>query len=246
MAFTSVVKIDVKRAFGLKDEDLIGLSDPFVSIKFAEGEAYPAMQKTKVVKDNLNPVWDETFYFLVKDDCKVYTFELSDEDLIRDDKLGRVTIDRESDWDKREQVIGGSLQILNGKGQLEVYVREFAIFEGVESAEQFKRDNYHMLRVLMQSSAAPAKGEAASSAFAKLTFPEEGRSALKELRTKHLKNDGSQFLEIVVPERMLSFKSEIVVGAAEVDVRSRPIKHKVSSSSEYELSYDTRDFAAFF
>eukprot|EP00475_Leptophrys_vorax_P015830 TRINITY_DN221_c0_g1_i1.p1 TRINITY_DN221_c0_g1~~TRINITY_DN221_c0_g1_i1.p1 ORF type:complete len:243 (-),score=81.20 TRINITY_DN221_c0_g1_i1:78-806(-) len=242
MSFTSVVRVDVKHASGLKNVDLLGKSDPYVVVKFAENEAFPQHQKTRVVKNDLNPVWDASFYFLVKDDCKAFNVEIFDHDTVKDDKLGHVTLERDGEAAKREQTQGGVFEVQQGKGQVEVYFREFPLYGGVESLEQFKRDNFHLLKVKLHK---PANSK--TEAYARLVFgqSEEGRAAERSLRTRSARNDGSQSLELLVPESMLSFRSEIVVASNEVDLRSRDIAVKVNQE-EYELTYEKQDFAAFF
>ncbi|KAG1327432.1 C2 and GRAM domain-containing protein [Cocos nucifera] len=66
--------------------DLNGLSDPYVKLQLGKQRA-----KTKVVKKNLSPVWDEEFSFRVGDLKEELTICVLDEDKIfNDDFLGQV------------------------------------------------------------------------------------------------------------------------------------------------------------
>lgn len=54
----SHIKVKVVEAKDLKKSDLIGKSDPFVIISVENERA-----QTKVISNNLNPVWNESFPF---------------------------------------------------------------------------------------------------------------------------------------------------------------------------------------
>ena len=55
--------VTVLKASGLKNMELIGKSDPYVVLHIR-----PLFKvKTKVVDNNLNPVWDETFELIAED-----------------------------------------------------------------------------------------------------------------------------------------------------------------------------------
>lgn len=65
------------------------LSDPYVKISGIGPE-----RKTKVIYDDLNPVWNETFYIMIDE---IYSdpqllFEVFDQDEINDDFLGRFSL----------------------------------------------------------------------------------------------------------------------------------------------------------
>ena len=64
-----------------------GLSDPYVRLQLGKHRS-----KTKVVKKNLNPYWDEEFSFRVGDLSEELTVSVLDEDKYIDDFLGQVKI----------------------------------------------------------------------------------------------------------------------------------------------------------
>ena len=79
---------------GLKPMDrLTGKSDPFVRIYLMPG--CHKEQKTRVIKRNLNPVFDEIFKFLVSKERtsvmkKTLIFRVYDKDKLKCDELGEV------------------------------------------------------------------------------------------------------------------------------------------------------------
>ncbi|GFP86004.1 synaptotagmin-5 [Phtheirospermum japonicum] len=77
------------RANDLKNKELIGKSDPYVVVYIR-----PLFKvKTKVVDNNLNPVWNETFEIIAE--CKEtqsLIFEVLDEDIGDDKRLGIVKL----------------------------------------------------------------------------------------------------------------------------------------------------------
>lgn len=57
------LSVTVVRASGLKNMEMIGTSDPYVVV-----HVRPLFKvKTKVVDNNLNPVWNESFKLIVED-----------------------------------------------------------------------------------------------------------------------------------------------------------------------------------
>ncbi|XP_010942889.1 C2 and GRAM domain-containing protein At1g03370 [Elaeis guineensis] len=80
--------VHVIEARNLLAMDLNGLSDPYVKLQLGKQRA-----KTKVVKKNLSPVWDEEFSFRVGDLKEELTICVLDEDKIfNDDFLGQVKV----------------------------------------------------------------------------------------------------------------------------------------------------------
>jgi hypothetical protein len=61
------IRIKICEARDLVALDMNGKSDPFIEINFQDQHA-----TTKVIKKNLNPVWDETFDFEVKETVRIY------------------------------------------------------------------------------------------------------------------------------------------------------------------------------
>ncbi|BAF21353.1 calcium-dependent lipid-binding protein [Oryza sativa Japonica Group] len=75
--------VTVVKATSLKNKELIGKSDPYVILYVR-----PMFKvKTKVIDDNLNPEWNETFPLIVEDkETQSVIFEVYDEDRLQQDK----------------------------------------------------------------------------------------------------------------------------------------------------------------
>jgi len=265
MSFTSVIKVDVKRATGLKDADFFGKTDPYVVIKFENNESFPQKSKTKVIKGNVNPNWGESFYFMVKDDCKSFTAEVFDKDPLKDDKIGQVTLEREHDINKKEQLKGGLLDLQHGKGQLEILFKEFIILGGIEGADQLKRENLQLLKVQIHR-ASNLKSEFLdkTDAYARLAFTHlEGghRVSGHHLRTKTVKDTRNpvwnQTLEVCIPAHLPSFRVEVfdddmvkddAIGYVDVDLNESQVRDQryQLTQGDIELSYEKTDMSSFF
>ncbi|CAM0905709.1 unnamed protein product [Alopecurus aequalis] len=77
------LSVTVVKAMSLKNKELIGKSDPYVTLYVR-----PMFKvKTKVIDDNLNPEWNETFELIVEDkETQSVIFEVYDEDNLQQDK----------------------------------------------------------------------------------------------------------------------------------------------------------------
>ncbi|XP_010453150.1 PREDICTED: synaptotagmin-4-like isoform X2 [Camelina sativa] len=83
-----VLSVTVVAAEDLPAVDLMGKADPFVVITLKKSEA---KSKTRVVPDSLNPVWNQTFDFVVEDALHdLLMLEVWDHDKFGKDKIGRV------------------------------------------------------------------------------------------------------------------------------------------------------------
>ena len=85
--------VTVVECKGLKKMDILGKSDPFVRVFLMPGKHNE--QKTKVIKRNINPVFDEDFKFLVSSKLtsvmkKTVVFRVYDKDKLRSDAIGEV------------------------------------------------------------------------------------------------------------------------------------------------------------
>ncbi|GMH21679.1 hypothetical protein Nepgr_023521 [Nepenthes gracilis] len=77
--------VKVVKASDLKNKERIGKSDPYVILNIR-----PLFKvKTKVIEDNLNPVWNETFKLIAEDkETQSLILEVCDKDIGQDKKLG--------------------------------------------------------------------------------------------------------------------------------------------------------------
>jgi len=80
--------VRVVEARNLRAMDSNGFSDPYVKLQLGKQRF-----KTKVIKMNLNPSWDQEFSFLVGDVRDVLKLDVYDEDILRmDDFLGQLRV----------------------------------------------------------------------------------------------------------------------------------------------------------
>ncbi|KAG9306061.1 hypothetical protein G9A89_020256 [Geosiphon pyriformis] len=90
-----MVKVAARK---LKDEDLVGKSDPYVEL-WLDDKKYK--QKTTTKKGTLTPTWNEDFKFNITDDRKhSLHLKVLDEDIGDDDKIGETKIDLEEVYKK--------------------------------------------------------------------------------------------------------------------------------------------------
>ncbi|XP_060205097.1 calcium-dependent lipid-binding protein-like [Lycium barbarum] len=77
--------VTVMRATNLKNQEMIGKSDPYVVVYIRPLFKF----KTKTIDNNLNPVWDETFELIAEDkETQSLFLEVFDEDIGEDDRMG--------------------------------------------------------------------------------------------------------------------------------------------------------------
>ncbi len=79
----------------MKNQELIGKSDPYVRIQLTNKNKTPYLKRisSKAKKSDLNPTWNEDFVLFVldpKDDCLF--FQVMDKNVISDDKMGCATV----------------------------------------------------------------------------------------------------------------------------------------------------------
>ena len=75
----------------LKKGDIIGKTDPYVLVNVLGGNIKEC--KTKVVKNNANPVWEESIRFMANEaHGKVLLLQIFDKDMLKDDPIGEVVI----------------------------------------------------------------------------------------------------------------------------------------------------------
>merc|ERR1712129_534859 len=119
------VQIEVVSGHGLPSKDLGGKSDPFVKIKIGNKDF-----KTKVVKNNLDPIWNTTFSFQSLDNPKTIAFTVLDEDITSNDLIGQCQFDLSQQFgaNNANKPFFGELQLKkknnkkNAKGTLKVRI----------------------------------------------------------------------------------------------------------------------------
>ncbi|XP_047311125.1 calcium-dependent lipid-binding protein-like [Impatiens glandulifera] len=81
--------VTVVKANDLKNLEMVGKSDPYVVVFIR-----PLFKvKTKVIDNNLNPVWDQTFELIAEDkETQALIIEVFDQDVGQDKKLGVVKL----------------------------------------------------------------------------------------------------------------------------------------------------------
>ncbi|KAG1327896.1 Synaptotagmin-5 [Cocos nucifera] len=85
-----VLSVSVISAANLPAMDITGKSDPYVVVKMMKTEM---RNRTRVVKESLNPIWEETFDFLVEDGLHdLLILEVWDHDMLKKDFIGRCII----------------------------------------------------------------------------------------------------------------------------------------------------------
>ncbi|CAA7039066.1 unnamed protein product [Microthlaspi erraticum] len=83
-----VLSVTVVAAEDLPAVDVMGKADPFVVITLKKSES---KSKTRVIPDSLNPVWNQSFDFVVEDALHdLLMLEVWDHDKFGKDKIGRV------------------------------------------------------------------------------------------------------------------------------------------------------------
>ncbi|KAL2338425.1 hypothetical protein Fmac_012871 [Flemingia macrophylla] len=111
-----VLSITVISAEDLPATDFMGKSDPFVVLTLKKAET---KNKTRVVNDSLNPVWNQTFDFVVEDGLHdMLIVEVWDHDTFGKDYMGRciLTLTRvilEGEYKERFELDGAKSGYLN-------------------------------------------------------------------------------------------------------------------------------------
>ena len=128
-----VVAVTIHGAHGLKNPDaLAGTPDPYVVVSLNNRDI---LGKTKTIKQNANPRWNETIYVIVTSLTDALTLQVFDYNEIRKDKeLGTASfaLDRLEQVGEHENL---QLEIVaNGKprGNIQADIRFFPVLEGLK------------------------------------------------------------------------------------------------------------------
>ncbi|KAL3814892.1 hypothetical protein ACJIZ3_016160 [Penstemon smallii] len=139
--------VTIMKASDLKNKELIGKSDPYVVVYIR-----PLFKvKTKVIDNNLNPVWNETFELIAEDkETQSLIFEVFDQDIGQDKRLGIAKlplIELEAETSKEIELrLLPSLDMLKIKDKkdrgtvtIQVFYHEFHKEEQLAALEEEKR-----------------------------------------------------------------------------------------------------------
>ncbi|CAF1398756.1 unnamed protein product [Adineta steineri] len=90
------LQVTIIEGKNLKKKDLWSESDPFVTIYFDDKEQ---TQKTKVIRNNKNPMWNQVFFFNHLKGQNILHVDVYDKDRIRNDIIGSIQINLEDLYD---------------------------------------------------------------------------------------------------------------------------------------------------
>ncbi|KFY65048.1 hypothetical protein V497_01494 [Pseudogymnoascus sp. VKM F-4516 (FW-969)] len=126
-----VVAVTLHRAQGLKNTDkFAGTPDPYVALSLNQREI---LAQTKIIKENANPVWNETKYIIInsyQDSLTLQTFDYND--IRKDKELGVATFPLEKLRDVPEYDNEQLEVMANGKprGVIATSIRFFPVLGG--------------------------------------------------------------------------------------------------------------------
>eukprot|EP01084_Bolivina_argentea_P231641 390580_1 len=118
------VELEVISGHGLASKDIGGKSDPYVKIKIGNRE-----EKTKIIQNSLNPVFNAKYSFEFLTNPKTIEFEVLDKDLTSDDHLGNATYNLNEQFNAKDssKSFTGHLKLNNKKkkaqGTIKVRIR---------------------------------------------------------------------------------------------------------------------------
>ncbi|KAL5210542.1 hypothetical protein ABZP36_006165 [Zizania latifolia] len=170
--------VTVVRAESLKNKELIGKSDPYVSLYIRP----MFKEKTRVIDDNLNPEWNETFELIAEDkETQHLILQVFDEDKLKQDKRLGIAKLPLNDLEM-EAVQEINLQLLSSldttkvkdkkdRGVLiiKVLYHTFTKAEALEALEQEKRAMDERRKTKQETAAVSGAADAASGMASTVT-----------------------------------------------------------------------------
>jgi len=148
-----IVKIRLVKATNLADKDVIGKSDPYVRLELKQDnflrDVDYGYQKSSVKQGDLNPVWNEDFFFnnIKTLENLVLQLQVMDSDFgSKDDKNGscKIRLDKEgitSSPKRIEKTIDRNLLRANGKIVLDI---SFEHWRGYSVEESWSFTTLHV------------------------------------------------------------------------------------------------------
>ena len=85
------IYVEIHNAENLPNKDVTSKSDPFVTVEIDGKEVF----KTRVIKNQLNPVWEASETFKINKDVSKIKFAVRDKNLIGSEVIGKVSINFE-------------------------------------------------------------------------------------------------------------------------------------------------------
>eukprot|EP00475_Leptophrys_vorax_P005281 TRINITY_DN13207_c0_g1_i1.p1 TRINITY_DN13207_c0_g1~~TRINITY_DN13207_c0_g1_i1.p1 ORF type:complete len:794 (-),score=195.92 TRINITY_DN13207_c0_g1_i1:34-2415(-) len=272
--YASILRVHIKNANGLRDVDLAGKSDPFVEVEFEEKEGVPKEQKTHVIENNLNPVWNTDLFFLVEPTFTKFKVTVRDKGTLSDKKLGFAHILRK-DEDVRHRATGDRYYLEDGRGAtIEVWTQEISISAGLlnlVASKQIaiqnflkakKRENHVLLAVAVHGAKNLPSGLIdKSDPYAKIDF--DRHAWPQSLKTPTIDNNPNPVwnteLQFLINSEVNSFKVDVYdddpgkdkhLGSTSVVFKVGELKSRnrlaLGKKGEVELSYIATPLAPLF
>jgi len=139
--------ITIVRGEGIKDEHFYARSDPYLKVEFG-GKHF----KTRTIKHERSPDWNETFHFQVKPaQAQDIVLTLMDDDIGWDDRMGRATVSKGDLPDISNQEKRFEVPIYrNGQVSGLIHLRVKLIDNNMQQQQQSSQSSYQSTNIPYQ------------------------------------------------------------------------------------------------